>query len=320
VTKALKVLLAAGEAAGAQVLSVVEAAGVSVAGLLISAGDRGERPAGTAMHTAAARLNCPVWPASSVRDPPFAECVRHADVDILLNVHSLYVIRSEILEAPRIGSFNMHPGPLPECAGLNPVSWALYDGKTEHAVTVHWMAPGIDTGAIAYEARMPIEEHDTAFTLSVKCVKAGVALIERLLTTAAINPDAIPAIPQDLTRRRYRGREVPQDGRLEWCRPAREIVAFVRACDYGPYRSPWGHPVAFFGGREISVRTAARTGIPSEATPGTVGEFADDGVGVMVSAADEWILVKRLSRAGRSLNAADVLESGRRFETAGALI
>ena len=54
-------------------------------------------------------------------------------------------------------------------------------------------------------------------------------------------------------------------------------------------------------------------------TPGTGGEFADDGVGVPVSAADEWILVKRLSLAGRGLNAADVLESGRRFEAAGAV-
>lgn len=317
-TTPLRVLLVGGEAAGAHVLRVVEASGCSVAGLLISAGERGERPAGPAMHAAASRLGCALWPARSVRDPAFAEWVRSTGVDILLNVHSLYVIRGEILGAPRIGSFNMHPGPLPECAGLNAVSWALYDGNSEHAVTVHWMAPGIDTGSVAYEARMPIAENDTAFTLSAKCVKAGVPLIELLLTTAATNPAGIPTIAQDLTRRRYRGREVPQDGRLEWSRPAREIVGFVRACDYGPYASPWGRPQTSFGGREVSVVKAARTSIPSDATPGTVGERADGGV--MVSAADEWVFVQRLLLDGRGVDAVEVLQPGGRFDAATALV
>jgi methionyl-tRNA formyltransferase len=307
-----RVLLVAGEAAGAHVLRVVEGAGFPVAGLLISGGEGGERPPGKAVHTAASRLGCPVWPARSVRDPAFAESIKSAGVDILLNVHSLFVIRGEILAAPRIGSFNMHPGPLPECAGLNAVSWALYEGKTEHAVTVHWMAPGIDTGAIAYEARFPVEEHDTALTLSAKAVKAGVPLIERLLETAATNPAAIPAHVQDLTRRRYRGREVPQGGRLEWSRSAREIVGFVRACDYLPFASPWGHPKTSFGGSDLAVLKATLTGLPSDAPPGTVGEAA--GRGAMVSAKDEWVLVQRLLSDGRGVDAIEVLEPGRRFD------
>jgi methionyl-tRNA formyltransferase len=318
VTKALRVLLVGGEAAGAHVLRVVEATGCSVAGLLISGGERGERPAGPAMQTAATRLGCPMWPARSVRDPEFARWVASADVDILLNVHSLYVIRGEILAAPGIGSFNMHPGPLPEGAGLNAVSWALYEGKSEHAVTVHWMAPGIDTGAIAYEARMPVTEQDTAFTLSAKCVKAGVPLIERLLTTAAADSKGIPVIGQDLTRRRYRGREIPQDGRLEWSRSAREIVGFIRACDYGPYTSPWGRPQTSIAGRDVSVIRAACTGIASDVAAGTVGEIADRGV--MVSASDEWVLVQRVLMEGRGLDASDVLRPGLKFDATGALV
>lgn len=308
----LRVLLVAGEAAGAHVLRVIESSGFSVAGLLISAGERGERPPGKAVQAAAERLECPVWSARSVRDPAFADTMRAADVDVLLNVHSLFVIREEVLAAPRIGSFNMHPGPLPECAGLNAVSWALYEGKTEHAVTVHWMAPGIDTGAIAYEARVAVEEQDTALTLSAKCVKAGVPLIECLLQTAATDPDAIPANPQDLTRRRYRGREVPQDGRLEWSRSAREIVGFVRACDYLPFASPWGHPQTFFEGGAVDVLKATRTGLRSNASPGTVGDLA--GRGAMVSAADEWVLVQRVMYDGRVVDPVEILHPARRFD------
>ena len=59
---------------------------------------------------------------------------------------------SDVLEAPRIGSFNLHPGPLPEYAGLNAPSWAIYHGEQEHRVTLHWLDAGIDTGPIAYGA------------------------------------------------------------------------------------------------------------------------------------------------------------------------
>jgi methionyl-tRNA formyltransferase len=304
----------AGEAAGARVLRVAEEAGCTFAGLVISDGERGERRAPNELYAAASRLGCPIWPAQSVRDPAFAEHVSREETDILVNVHSLYVICPEVLAAPRIGGFNLHPGPLPECPGLNAVSWALFEGKTEHAVTVHWMRQGIDTGPVAYEARIPITPHDTALTLSAKCVRAGVPLLERLLSMAAANPLTIPRIPQDLTRRRYRGREVPQNGRIDWSRGAKEIVGFVRACDYGPYPSPWGRPSASFGGREVSVLAASCTGISSTAPPGMVGETADRGM--MVSARDQWVIVRRLSVHRRAVDPADFLTAGRRFDKA----
>ena len=313
----LRVLLVAAEAAGAHVLRSIESAGLTVAGVLMSAGERGERPLGNGVRATIGRLGCPVWPAKAVRDPAFADTVREAQVDLLVNVHSLYVIRGEILDAPRIGSFNMHPGPLPEGAGLNAPSWALYDGNAEHAVTVHWMAAGIDTGDVAYEARFPVEDSDTAWTLSAKCVKAGVPLVERLLAAAATDPASIPRLPQDLSRRRYRGREVPQGGWLDWTRSAREVVGFVRACDYLPFASPWASPKSLLDGQEVSVLKAARTGRPSDAAPGSIGAALPTGV--LVSAADEWVLVQRMSRDGASISPGECLPAGRRLSAAAAL-
>jgi methionyl-tRNA formyltransferase len=312
VVEPLRVLLVAAEAAGAHVLRVIEGAGFSVAGLLMSSGEGGERPLGKGVTATANRLGCPIWPARAVRDPAFADTVRAARVDLLVNVHSLYVIRGEILDAPRIGSFNMHPGPLPECAGLNAVSWALYEGKREHGVTVHWMAAGIDTGSVAYERRFDIEPNDTALSLSARCVKLGVPLIERLLQTAATSPSDIPAQPQDLTRRRYRGREIPHAGMVEWARPARDVVNFVRACDYLPFASPWGHPKACLDGQEVALLKAELTGLRSDEAPGTIGELR--GRGVLVSARYEWVLVRRLLSEGRVVDAADMLHPGRRFD------
>ena len=99
-----------------------------------------------------------------MKDPKFAEVVSAEKVDRLLNVHSLFVIAREIIQAPRFGSFNLHPGPLPRYAGLNALSWAIYRGELRHGVTIHKMLPGTDTGPIAYQAILEIEENDTPRT------------------------------------------------------------------------------------------------------------------------------------------------------------
>jgi methionyl-tRNA formyltransferase len=247
-----------------------------------------------------------------VREPAFADWIHAHEVDLLLNVHSLFVINSDVIKAPRIGALNLHPGPLPEYAGLNAPSWAIYFGETRHAVTLHWMDVEIDTGAIAYSAGFDVEEEDTGLSLSARCVREGLPLIAQLLEAAAVDPSSIPRVPQDLSRRRYFGRDAPDGGRISWTRPAQRVVALVRACDYLPFSSPWGSATSRTDGQEVAVLKAARTGRPTDAEPGTVGEAEGDSV--QVAAQDEWVLVSRVQpKGGRPVPAADVLTPGMRF-------
>jgi UDP-4-amino-4-deoxy-L-arabinose formyltransferase/UDP-glucuronic acid dehydrogenase (UDP-4-keto-hexauronic acid decarboxylating) len=85
-------------------------------------------------------------------------------------------------------------------------------------------------------------------------------LIRKLLETAAENPQAIPAIEQDLSRREYFGKGTPEDGWLAWSRPAREIINFVRAADYSPFPSPWRNPRSRMGDREVAFVKAVLNG------------------------------------------------------------
>jgi UDP-4-amino-4-deoxy-L-arabinose formyltransferase/UDP-glucuronic acid dehydrogenase (UDP-4-keto-hexauronic acid decarboxylating) len=305
----MNVLLVAEESAGIQVLRALAQTGQRPAGVLTTKPTRG---GGATVAGAADALGIPILSSELVRDPATARWARDRDVDLLLNVHSLYVIHPDVVRAPRIGSFNLHPGPLPEYAGLNAPSWAIYHGETRHAVTVHWMEAGIDTGAIAYTASFDITEEDTGFTVSARCVREGVPLLVRLVEAAADDPASIPATPQDPSRRRYFGRSAPNDGRIVWSKPAREVVDFVRACDYLPFPSPWGHPRASLRGRGLELLKAARTHRATAAEPGTVGEARDGAV--EVAAGDEWIVLRRVRLDGAALDAAEVLAPGDHLE------
>ena len=259
----------------------------------------------------ATKLGYRTWPAELVRDPKFAAQVRDERADVILNVHSLYLIRKEVLEAPRLGSFNLHPGPLPRYAGLNSVCWAIYRGEKEHGVTLHKLVPEIDAGPIVYQESVGVGSEETGLSLTVKCVNIGVPLILRLLEAAAQGPSNIPLIPQDLSKREYFGREVPENGNLSWNRPARHIVDFVRASNFFPFRSPWGVPRTKRGDSTLGILKARLTGTPVDAPPGTVG--TERSGGVEVAGADEWILVRQVFRDGICVPAREVLKAGDRL-------
>lgn len=300
------------ESAGAQLLRTLSQTHHELAAVL-SSGSGDER--GATVAGIARSLGLDVLAADNVKDPKFADWVSEQGVDLLLNVHSLFLIRKEIVDAPRIGSFNMHPGPLPEYAGLNAPSWAIYFGERTHAVTLHWMTSGIDTGATAYRATFELTQEDTGLTASAKCVRHGLPLVAQLLDAAERGADAIPALEQDLSRRRYFGADPPQDGRIIWSAPAQRIVDFVRAADYLPFASPWGHPSACLGKRSLGVVKVTRTGSQCDAKPGAVGSVRPEGASVATG--DEWILVRRLAIDGRVRNAAEVLEAGQRLSDGG---
>lgn len=308
----MNVLLIGEESAGIQMLAEIERGGHHVTAVMAS--PTRIAASGASLWDAALKRDLPTWPACLVKDPALAERIRAEEVDVLLNVHSLHVIHRAVLCAPRVGAFNLHPGPLPRYAGLNTVSWAIYRGEESHGVTVHWMASEIDAGPIAYQSVFSIDESDTALSVSARCVREGLPLMMRVLDVAAKDPSEIPAIPQDLRKREYFAAKVPEGGRLSWHWPARRIADFVRACDYAPFRSPWGHPLTGVGGQEFAVVKARRTRLPSDAPPGTVGESTEEGV--KVASSDEWVLVTRLKVGKETVEPAKVLEQGEQLANA----
>jgi UDP-4-amino-4-deoxy-L-arabinose formyltransferase/UDP-glucuronic acid dehydrogenase (UDP-4-keto-hexauronic acid decarboxylating) len=306
----MKIVLVAQESAGVQTLRLVHSS-AHILTAVLTGDERETAGRGVTVASVARDLGIRVLPAALVRDPAFRGEIG-GDVDVLLNVHSLHLIAPEVLGAPRFGSFNLHPGPLPEYAGLDVPSWAVYHGRDRHGVTVHWMEPGIDTGAIAFSASFPLTPQDTGLTVSAKCVQHGIPLIAELLACLEHDPPKVPAEPQDLTRRRYFRRGAPHDGWVPWTAPAATVTAFVRACDYGPFHSPWGLPRASLRGTEIAVPRVVATGLRAAEQPGTVGDR--DGDGVRVATGDDWVVVRRVLVDGTSRVPHELMRAGDRFE------
>jgi methionyl-tRNA formyltransferase len=309
----LKVVLVAEEAAGTEALRRLAAQErIELAAVLTGAPGGTKR--GSVVAGIAGQLKCSLLPAEQVRNPAFGAWLRAEAVDLLINVHSLYVVHRDVLAAPRIGSFNLHPGPLPGYGGLNATSWAIFNGERRHAVTLHWMAPEVDTGAIAYEAWFDLEPTATGLSASMQCVRLGLPLVERLLAAALDEPAAIPARPlNDAHRRYYKRGEVPFGGRLDWALPAAALDAFIRAANYHPMPSPWGYPMTRFDGVPLGVVRVQRTGRVCGAEPGAL--TSGEAGAIEVATADEWLVLQQIHQGDRIRPAAAALRAGGRLES-----
>jgi UDP-4-amino-4-deoxy-L-arabinose formyltransferase/UDP-glucuronic acid dehydrogenase (UDP-4-keto-hexauronic acid decarboxylating) len=297
----LTVFLAAEEGAGARALRATAAMGHRIAGVLSAGGSGG--PAADAE-----RAGVPVLHPGNADELP--SLLHEQGVDLLLNVHSLRILPPEVLAAPAIGCFNLHPGPLPRFAGLNAPSWAIYEGETRYGCSLHWMTPEIDAGPLAYDAAFDVEPRETGLSLSVKCTRHGLPLVEALLADASAGGE-IPARRQDLAQRRYLPPGPPHDGRVPWDEPAVTVDGFVRACTYDPFPSPWGDAATSITGRRVAIGRLTPTGRAATEPPGTVG--AAHGGAVEVAAADEWVLVESVRVEGAPAVPAEVLPRGERL-------
>ena len=172
------------------------------------------------------------------------------------------------------------------------------------------MTPGVDEGPVVFREDFEIGAGDTALTLMTECARRGLPLLERLLELAASGAP-IPAESQDLSRRRWFGPGPPEGGSLDWDRPASRVVDFVRACDYGPFSSPWGFPRCIAACGEVAIAAADALAESTDADPGTV-RLDGDGT-VLVAAADAWVRVDSVELNSERVPAATALRSGERL-------
>lgn len=301
----MKILLIAEESAGAQTVKLISKSRHNLKAVLTH---HGTTRKGAPVAAITEELGYKIMPATLVKDPSFSDWISKNEIDLLLNVHSRFVICPEVINAIRLGAYNLHPGPLPQYAGLNAPSWAVYNQEPMHGVTLHKIVPKIDAGDIIDESHFPITETDTGLSVGIKCIKHGLPLIEKFLNR--IEKDStISGKKQNFSKRNYyRAHQIPNNGRIDWGRSAHQIDAFVRACNYSPFQSPWGYPYTILDGEKISILKIAITDQPCGVNPGTVGEIKDRTV--FIATTDYWVTVNRCFVNGVHVDANSKLSPG----------
>jgi methionyl-tRNA formyltransferase len=159
--------------------------------------------------------------------PAVESAVAAARPDFIFSFYYRSLLQGSILAAARRGALNMHGSLLPKYRGRAPVNWAILRGESQTGATLHYMVDRADAGDIVDQLAVPILGDDDAREVFAKVTAAAEIVLARSLPLLLAGTE--PRLKQTLEPGQYFGRRRPEDGRIDWSRPAREIHDLVRA-------------------------------------------------------------------------------------------
>lgn len=243
--------------------------------------------------------------ASSARIHDHHAFLAQAQADIAVSINYSGVIPEEITSLFPLGILNAHGGDLPRYRGNACQAWAILNGEEKIGLCIHRMiGDELDSGDIIARDYLPIDIEST--------VGQALAWIERV--TPGLFVDALDQLQRDpqfilerqpkdpaLALRCYPRR--PEDGRIDWRKPALDIVRLVNASSH-----PYAGAFCFHQDRQLTV-WEARLGDDERflAVPGQVTAITDNYLEVAAGAGK--VRLTRLAIEGAPVQPAAVCRS-----------
>lgn len=262
--------------------------------------NRGMKLQATPVKEFALTHNIPVYqPVTLKGDEPLA-LVRSLAPDLTVVAAYGRILPREILDAPELGSVNIHASLLPKYRGAAPVNQAVLCGETETGVTIMAMAPELDAGDILCARSTAIGPEETAEELYPRLAELGAQLIVEAVADLAAGTAV--RTPQNHAVATYAPMLTRAMSPVDWNRSAAEIHNQIRGL------CPWpGASTDAIGGTSLKLWASRVLAERTDAAPGTV--LKADREGIDLSCGDGLTLrvIQVQAPGGRRMAAADYL-------------
>ncbi len=253
---------------------------------------RGQKLTPSPVQAFAEAMGLPVFTPESMKADDAIATFQSLDLDAACVVAYGQILKPAVLEAPRLGCFNLHGSLLPRWRGAAPIQRAIMAGDRQTGVQIMRMSEGLDEGAILLSEVLPIAADDTAATLSDRMATVGATLWTRAL--AAIERGGVTETEQ-AGEPTYAKKIKPAEARIDWSRPAAEIDCHIRGL------SPF--PGAWFEGPDGS-RIKALMSRVSARGQGAPGEVLDNHL--LIGCGDGGsVRLLRVQREGKAAQSPD---------------
>ena len=215
------------------------------------------------------------------------------DLDAAIVVAYGLLLPKAILEAPKLGCFNLHGSLLPRWRGAAPIQRAVMAGDAETGVMVMQMEEGLDTGPVLMAERVKVARK-TSGDLTSELSRLGADLMVRAL--GALERGGVTPQPQSADGVTYAKKISKEEARIDWSRSAVEIDGHVRGL--APFPGAWTE----VNGERLKVLYAEPV-----SGNGKPGLLLDDEL--TVGCGEGALKLLKVQRAGKSvMTAADLLK------------
>lgn len=258
---------------------------------------RGQALQPSPVHAFAQARGLAVRTPASLKDPAEIEAFRDLFLDAAVVVAFGQILVREVLEAPRLGCFNLHASLLPRWRGAAPIQRAIMAGDHITGVQVMRMSEGLDEGPIIEGQQVRIDALDTAATLSERLAEVGAQLLPEAL--AGVADGTMTESAQEKDGVTYARKIKPSEARIDWGRSNHEVDCHIRGLS--PFPGAWFEVATERG----PVRVKALLSEAGE-LDGAAGEVLDEQL--LVGCGEGSVRILRAQReGGNPQDAADFL-------------
>ena len=257
---------------------------------------RAAKPAGrgmklqpTPVEQEARWLGIAVLTPKTLKTPEALEEFRAHQADAAVVVAYGMILPQAILDAPRLGCFNLHASLLPRWRGAAPINRAIMEGDAETGVMVMKMDAGLDTGDVAMAERLAITDRMTATDLHDALAPLGADLMVRAI--GALERGSLQLTKQSEHGVTYAAKIEKAEAKIDWSKPARGVLRHIHGLS--PFPGAWSE--VGIDGEAVRLKFL-RGELASGA--GAPGGVLDDNLAI--ACGDGAIRILELQRAGKA--------------------
>jgi methionyl-tRNA formyltransferase len=250
-------------------------------------------------------LGVPLLRPQNLRNPGFCASLAQLDPALIVSAGFRKIIPSEVLLIPHIAAVNFHPAKLPRMRGNHPCFWTILYGEREGAATVHYMAEGVDAGDIILLVPIRIADDETCSTLMHKAIVESLRLVEPLIS--GLQTGSLSRTPQNEAQALKFNNPKPEDYRIDWRKPSRQIDNLIRASLSTP-----GALTTYIGKQIRLLRTEIGTDsslITGTESAGTILKMSPHAA--VVKTGDGALILRQVLFEGKTWPAPDFISAAR---------
>jgi methionyl-tRNA formyltransferase len=181
------------------------------------------------------RLGIPVLTPSTLKTPEALQEFRTHNADAAVVVAYGMILPQAILDAPKLGCYNLHASLLPRWRGAAPINRAIMADDAKTGVMVMKMDAGLDTGDVAMAERLAIADTMTASDLHDALAPLGGDLMARAM--GALERGTLQLTPQPSEGVTYAAKIDKAEAHVDWNKPAREVLRHIHGLS--PFPGAW---------------------------------------------------------------------------------
>lgn len=198
------------------------------------------------------------------------------DADAAVVVAYGMILPQAILDAPKLGCYNLHASLLPRWRGAAPINRAIMAGDAESGVMVMKMDVGLDTGDVAMAERLAITDNMTALDLHDRLSRLGADLMVRAM--AALDRSALQLKKQSEDGVTYAAKIDKAEARIDWSKSAHAVLRHIHGLS--PFPGAWAELAGITENARVKIlrcELAKGAGAPGEVLDGQLTIACGEG-------------------------------------------